>query len=445
MLPQFTHLFLMDLTRIRSQTFDLYAANEPGFADAMLKAYITAFQAPRNKQLSHDFIQNINRIAMSHRVGTGQYKTVPNNYKVYFQQYGTTHVCNYSATNKGLLEFLTYWRKQASSMHGIQFKSLQDPAHFYLVDRIDDCIVCMNKHGEVTDEESLDTLMVNKKFECIIHSGLSQKNDVMTLTIDALQTVFNEYDNDIKIAVTEDETISAIAKITQHIAQAHPFEDGNIRTVYIAMNKLLRDHGLRLSILLDPNRLDCCDLDLIVTMIKEGQGIYATLLNHTHPDEFQAATSDPNFKTISCPAFAMESPLRDQFLQEVVLSDMLPSQDNNAFSFFKSEHNKIVMRALPNVFFKRESCRPLIAKHMLAENYDIALRNACLHGECSVIIFLVNHIPALNLNGQSTDGSTALDYLEKHHSDNVDICTIKSHLRDLGALTQAQLLQNSPK
>lgn len=46
--PEFTHLFLMDLTRIRSQTFDLYAANEPGFADAMLQAYITAFQAPRS-------------------------------------------------------------------------------------------------------------------------------------------------------------------------------------------------------------------------------------------------------------------------------------------------------------------------------------------------------------------------------------------------------------
>ena len=36
--------------------------------------------------------------------------------------------------------------------------------------------------------------MVNKNFECIIHSGVSQKNNVMTLTIHALQKVFNEYD-----------------------------------------------------------------------------------------------------------------------------------------------------------------------------------------------------------------------------------------------------------
>ncbi len=88
MLPQFAYLFLMDLTRLQSQTFDKYAAKEPGFADAMLQAYITAFQEPLTQKLTHAFLQTINRIAMSHRGGTGRYKTVANHYKVYFQHYG---------------------------------------------------------------------------------------------------------------------------------------------------------------------------------------------------------------------------------------------------------------------------------------------------------------------------------------------------------------------
>ena len=178
-------------------------------------------------------------------------------------------------------------------------------------------------------------------------------------------------------------------------------------------------------------------------MIKEGQRIYSTLLSHTHPHEFQAVTSDPYLQTISCPAFTMNSPFCAPFLQEVVLSAILPSQESNPSPFFKPAPNEMVMDALAKVSFIKESCRPLIAKHMIAENYDIALRNACFHGEYAVINFLVEHIPDLNLNGQSKDGSTAIDYLEKHTPDDADICATKSRLRDLGALTQVQLLQNS--
>ncbi|MEI6094694.1 MAG: hypothetical protein WCR08_04380 [Gammaproteobacteria bacterium] len=165
MLPQFAYLFLMDLTRLQSQTFDTYAAKEPGFADAMLQAYITAFQEPLTQKLTHAFLQTINRIAMSHRGGTGRYKTVANHYKVYFQHYGKTCVSNYSATPSGFLELLTYWRKQTPSMHGIQFKSVLKPSHYYLVDLIDDNIACMDKDGAITTKESLATLMVSQDYE----------------------------------------------------------------------------------------------------------------------------------------------------------------------------------------------------------------------------------------------------------------------------------------
>ena len=445
MLPQFTYLFLMDLTRIPMQTFDQYADNEPGFTEAMLQAYITAFQAPKSQKLSHDFLQTINRIAMSHRGSTGRYKTAANNYKVYFQYYKNAYAPKYSATHKGVVEFLNYWRKESPSMHGIQFKSVSDPSDYYLIDLIDGHIVCMNKGGQQVTDRSLETLMSNPEYECFIHSGLSQIHNVMALTIHAMQKVFNEYDDDIRVAVTEDDKIIAIARLIQHIAQAHPFDDGNIRTAYIAMNKLLRDHGLRLSILLDPNRLDCCDLASIVTMIKEGQRIFANLRNHSDLRDFPAITSDLYFQTISCPGCAIDSQLCNQFLQEVVLIDSLPFQESHPSPFFKPDPNSALMTALEHLTFKHEPCRPILTKHIAASNYEIALRNACFYGECAAIRCLIDNLPTLNLNGQSKDGSTALDYLDQLAPEDPNICAIKSRLRGLGALTKAELPQKTFK
>ena len=255
--------------------------------------------------------------------------------------------------------------------------------------------------------------------------------------------ISNEYDEDIKIAVTDDEKLTAIAKMIQHIAQAHPFEDCNIRTAYISLNKLLRDHGLHLSILLDPNRLDCCDLELVVTMIKEGQRIYLSLRRHTNPIEFQAVTTDSYFQTIICPPYDIGSALCDVFLHDIVLKDSLPQQDTHPSAFFKPASNQKIIDAFTQLQLKNEACRPLISKHVITENYETALRNACFHRELAAIHFLLAFFPSLNLNGQSKNGNTALDWLNQHAPDD-ELDAVLARLGGLGALTQEKLLKKSP-
>lgn len=430
----------MDLTRIPTKTFDQYSSNEPGFADSMLQAYISAVAAPPCRKLSHDFLQNINRIAMSHKGGTGQYKTATNTYKVYFPHYNGRYVFNYSATHKGVMEFMTYWKKQTPPINVIQFKSITDPKNYFLLDLRDDQIVCLDKHGNVAPQESFDTLSINPDYECIVHC-VCRTSNVQELTQNTLQRIFDEFDEDIRVAVTEDQKIYAIAKQIQHIAQAHPFEDGNIRTAYIALNKLLREHGLRLSILIDPNRLDCCDLKLIVDMIKEGQDIYSKLLRHRGPNMFSAVTSDPYLKTISCPPYEIQSALCDTFLSDVVLKECLPSIETCNATLFNPAANQEIIDKFGEVSFHNPQCRSIIAKHISAENYGIALRNACLYREYAVIHFLLDNIPDLDLNGQSKDGNTALDWLEKHGTD-ADINAVKSRLIELGALSKNQIAQS---
>lgn len=437
MLPQFAYLFLMDLTKIRNTTFEDYSSNEPGFADAMLQAYIAAFSAPPTGKLSHDFLKKINRIAMSHRGSTGDYKTVANNYKVYFPQYQDKYVPNYSATYTGLMEFLLYWRMQNPSMHGVQFKSVKDPKNFFLLDLIEGQIVCLEKNGQPASHETVESLISNIDYECIIHSGLSATGGISELTTNAIQKTFDEFDEDMRVARTEDEKLYAIAKQVQHVAQAHPFNDGNIRTTYIALNKLLRDRGLRLSILLDPNRLDCCDLKLIVTMIKEGQRIYSNLLTHRDLTPFLACTTDSYFETITCPLYDIGSHLTEVFLHEVALKESLLTTNHCHAALYTPAPNQEMIDKFSAIELANPECRPMFIKHISAKNYDVALRNACLHRECKTIDFLLDNCPDMDLNGTSKNGNTALDWLEQHE-ENVEIKAVKSRLVVLGAIAKNQ-------
>ena len=86
----------------------------------------------------------------------------------------------------------------------------------------------------------------------------------------------------IEIASNEEEKITGFADLVQQIDQLHPFSDANIRTCYILLNKLLFDHKMPLCILVNPNRLDCCDLEEVVRSIREGQKIFQQWLNNTN-------------------------------------------------------------------------------------------------------------------------------------------------------------------
>lgn len=430
MLPQFAYLFLMDLTRIRFSTFDQYEQKEPGFADAMLQAYIWALQTTSQQALDHDFIKKINQIAMSHQGHAGRYKTIANTYTVYFSQCGEQHIFNYSATKQGVIEFLSYWRKKTPTMHIIQFKSKKNPNKSYFIDETHGKLVCLDMKGNLVLTETFESLQANPDNECIVHTGLClNPQNLHAYTEASMQQIFEDYTREIKAANTNTDKITVIAKQVQRIAQVHPFSDGNIRTCYIVLNKLLKDHDLPFSILLDPNRLDCCDLEQVVSMIKEGQKIYLNVLKHTNPEVFECQTSDSIFQTQQLPGYAIASVYLESFLNAVTMSAKSPSM----FNLFRA--SPVQVFDLP--YDKNKKSHSIIMKHIQAGHYETALRNACVFGECMFIHLLLDHFPSIQLNGKTSQGKTAMDLLPTQ--DTEALLNVKQRLSLLGAATSEQM------
>lgn len=85
------------------------------------------------------------------------------------------------------------------------------------------------------------------------------------------EKVFQNYYQRIENCSSDRDKISLIAETCQTLDQLHLFTDGNIRTVYLIMNKLLKDIGLRPSILKNPNIFDGYSLNELTEAILAGQ------------------------------------------------------------------------------------------------------------------------------------------------------------------------------
>jgi len=283
-----------------------YEKREPGYSQCWLEAYNYAFQAPNDGKITSELILGIHKKAMAFKKDepAGCYRSISTNFKISFNEYHHPDPTNpgYTASREGLSEFFDYWfTKSPVIKHSIVFvEKLETFSTFYMVTRQNKDRYKWNvkEKGKRPQEEWLDqdshnkrvTALVinNKQFDCIIDAMPDiYIAEIMRDEIERqIQIIIEEFDADMHEAKSNDDKITAIARHIQHIAQLHPLLDGNIRTCYILVNKLLRDHGLPLSILLNPNRFDCCSISQVVDMIKQGQVHFQRLMKN-EGDVFQ--------------------------------------------------------------------------------------------------------------------------------------------------------------
>lgn len=93
-----------------------------------------------------------------------------------------------------------------------------------------------------------------------------------------LESLLENYKNNIAKAQTEDEKILVIAKFCKEIECAHFFRDGNLRVVRLLMHKLLLQNKLPLTCMIDPNIIDGHSSLQIAAAMKEGMKIYKKLM-----------------------------------------------------------------------------------------------------------------------------------------------------------------------
>jgi hypothetical protein len=78
--------------------------------------------------------------------------------------------------------------------------------------------------------------------------------------------------------------------LAQKLERLHPFEDGNCRTFTILLNKLLVGHGLRISMMDNPNKLDGFSRAEVFQLLSEGQA---------RVDGWRTGIVEPNGQTLN--------------------------------------------------------------------------------------------------------------------------------------------------
>jgi hypothetical protein len=92
----------------------------------------------------------------------------------------------------------------------------------------------------------------------------------LTQIVSDVEKAFKAFDTEIARAKTSDDKIIAIARLFQIVEWRHPFPDGQTRTDFILLNKLLCQHGFNPAILKYPFASSFSTLEGWVDYLKEG-------------------------------------------------------------------------------------------------------------------------------------------------------------------------------
>ena len=181
----------------------------------------------------------------------GEYRTEAANFPISISQVGSKHTPTYSASIEGVLQFLSFWIiDNPDPIHTLSF-SINDTSKphtwtNFMVRAYNGNVLALqgnlqeksanlfdaNKHYFIIKE-----LLSKAEYTCFIDSAPYLENHSIQSTLQSkMQSIIDEFEEDICTATTPDEKIYIIAKHVQRIEQLHPFLDGNIRTCYILIN-----------------------------------------------------------------------------------------------------------------------------------------------------------------------------------------------------------------
>lgn len=348
---------------------------EPGYGPAWLEGYITAYQYNLDSGLTEELFTKTHEAAMSWNKAydtKGKYKSSFNNFECYpmngkkdNKEY--FNPC-YAVTKDGYKELIDH--------------ALVNKAHLknYLAfvssnkDKIALCIesysekeklfTCKenrrNEYKEIkisreTLDDKLSTLW-RSKIEEIEYCPLAgcSKESINQKVSNEMKLIVEEFNTNMKNIQRKDQRLHAIVKMIQHVNQLHPFIDGNIRTCYIVLNRLLDHYELGKTILTNPNRFDMCSIDELIRDIREGQKNYSRLVEHcaNKKDKFVLYTYDPNEdnRVISC--------------EPATMHDLTAEQEENFLKYVIEKKKKYCNHTPINEALENK-------------NYSLAFRKAC--------------------------------------------------------------------
>jgi hypothetical protein len=438
MISNFAYLLIMDVVKLvvlegrtPGRAYPAYEQREPGFARPYLEAYTDALTTTSYHGLSHDLIQRIHRLSMSHFPGPnlGNYRNLLGNFDVFLSSEEMTDCTycgpGYSATPTGMLEFISFWLNPAKeSTHALIFSKKENKNEGYLLRNLDGQLTLSTiADGSVEervfdlkkkqDRQWFERLIRDMKYQCTIETmGDFEDGSIQKRAFTTMDRLIKKFQQDIVDVVSNDEKLRVIVTCVQRIAQCHPFEDGNIRTCNILLNKLLKDYGLPLTLLINPNHFDCCDIDYLIRTVKNGQLILSNLLEHTCASSFHITTDDSIdlLQHIDCPPYDIGEPL----LVRRLCSALAPTSLVAASSAILFPPEVSVEQKLLNLVDSSDPKHESLRKALSHGEYALAFRNACVKKIYPLIVLLAKSKDTLGLdvNAPSSNGNTALDWFD---------------------------------
>lgn len=255
---------------------------------ALLQGYSAAFatKLPDGK-ISPEFIQLINQHAMSHLPSAkpGCYRED----SAWVPIHSLDAVPN--ASFDGVVELINKWMQKSQPIHLLDFVPKQSSFPKCLLISYCQSIKLLRMPGKILDvidvRKQLHTFLSDaKNYECYLNftpQGEIVKNfaypskKVKDIVDEELKKICDRYNANLDRPVTSAQKIGNIIIACQEILQLYPFRDGNARTSYILMNRLLHENGLPFTLLIDCNRLMAFSIDELVQFVITGQKRYLAL------------------------------------------------------------------------------------------------------------------------------------------------------------------------
>ena len=303
-LENFGYLFLIDIDSLNRKSYASFEGREPKYSEALLSAYHFAFSVDLNHQLNRQFIQDVHEHAMQHMPleTPGICKKSSNFFPLGFPtclmpDNQILKAANPTATADGFWQFVDNWMLNIKfPAHYVHIRSGSDELYFLPVNPLNKaemssgpCIqLLQNKRLVAVSEynsevkQPINKWLFNKPSEAFINSISPElapfcgyePGSMERIMHEHLDRICMDYNSAIKVAKTDKEKIAVIVKHAQLIIQLHAFKDGNTRLCYLLINRLLFEEKLPLTLLINPNRLDCFSVYELVGIVQAGQNAY---------------------------------------------------------------------------------------------------------------------------------------------------------------------------
>jgi hypothetical protein len=262
-----------------------YASREPNCLGHVFQGFKMALANIQQRELSTHFIRNIHRelskeipmLQASHsdgnirRAGPGEYRSYNTSFAL-IPNTATPKVAG-NTTRKGLQQL--FEKKQQQPFQSCEF------IHFDRSKFKDS--KTLGKHIEIhqsfqKNTDDADTIWANLE-ENSADPKVHWLPPAFGYVPELLEGIVTSYNEEIKRAQTSDEKLRVIVKHVQDIEQLHPFQDGNLRTCILLLQRLLIQNGFLPVMLEEPNIFDAYDLDTLIEEVKIGMQNTQTILD----------------------------------------------------------------------------------------------------------------------------------------------------------------------